>query len=145
MTQLKSPSVDLEGFDHLVVAYDRADDIAFIHIDGPRPASTEQVDDGWYIRLDDDDEIVGLELHGLKRLFLSTPFFARVFKPAIEELEAFTGRSFETDSFRAEGTVGELPRTTHLLILMLGQSFAKYEALQRSEYEDAGRRLLEVG
>ena len=91
----------------------------------------------------DDGAIVGVELHGLKRRFLSTPFYAAVFEPVIQELEGFTGASFD-DGLRAEGHTDELPRTTRLLIFMIGEAVAKFEALRRSQFEDAGRALLAV-
>ncbi len=141
MRPTRMPSVNLEGFSHLLFVYDDEDDVAYIHLDGPRPAMTERVDDGWYLRLA-DDAIVGMELHGLKRIFLSTPFYSSVFQPAIHELEEFTGGSFEAGGLSAAGHIDQLPRTTHLLILMIGQAVVKYEAVRQSEFEDAGRALL---
>jgi uncharacterized protein YuzE len=135
------PPVDLDGFLRLLFAYDSEDDIAYLHLDGPRPAITEQVDDGWYLRLH-NGSVVGLELHGLKQLLLSTPFYSSVFAPAIEELEACTGKSFDRDSIRAEGPIDEMPKTTHLTILLIGRAIEKYESARMAENEDAGRRLL---
>lgn len=135
-----TPSIDLEGFERLLFTYDQDDDIAYIHIDGPRPAITERIDDGWYLRLD-DGAIAGMELHGLKRRFLSTPLYATVFQPAIQELEGFTGANFD-DGLQADGPIDKLPRTTHLLIFMIGQAVAKFEALRRAQAENAGRAIL---
>lgn len=137
----RTPSVNLEAIDRLVFVYDREDDLAFLHIDGPRSAISEQADDGWYLRVA-DGEAVGLELHGLKRIFLSSPFYSEVFRPAMREIEAFTGRSFESDDIRAEGSAAELHHTTHLLILLLGQAIEKLESVRHAQYEDAGRHLL---
>ena len=134
-------TVNLEGFKRLVFTYDDEDDIAYIHVDGARPAVTERVDDGWYLRLD-GDAIAGMELHGLKRIFLSTPFYSSVFQPAILELEDYTGGSFDEGGVSAEGQIGKLPRTSHLLIFMIGQAMVKYETARRLEFEDAGRELL---
>jgi len=141
MRPTRAPTINLEGFERLVFVYDDEDDIAYIHIDEARPALTERVDDGWYLRLV-DDAIVGMELHGLKRIFLSTPFYSSVFQPAIRELEEYTGRSFDEGGLSAEGPINRVPRTTHLLIFMIGQAIVKYEAVRRSEFEDAGRELL---
>lgn len=140
----RAPRFNLEGFDHLLFSWDSGDDVAYLHIDGPRPAVTHEVDDAWYIRVDGKGEVVGLELHGLRRIFLSDPFFAQVFKPAIAELEQFTSRSFFDggEDISAKGTIDQLPKTTHLLIFMIGQASAKYEARQRQENADAGRALL---
>ncbi len=140
MAQTLTPRFNLEGFQRLSFSYDLEDDIAYVHIDGPVPAVTVEVDDGWYLRLR-DDEVVGLELHGLQRIFLATPFYARVFSPAIGELESFSGRAL-SEGFQVEGSINELPKTTHLLILMIGQAVVKYEAIQRAEATDAGRVLL---
>lgn len=144
MTLSTLPRFNLEGFTHLVFSYDAEDDIAYLHIDGPRASVSTEVDDAWYLRLA-DDEIVGLELHGLKRMFLSTPFFASVFKPAIAELQQVTGKRFfdgADEDIHAEGSIDELPQTTHLVILMIGQAVAKYEALQKAQYATAGRNVL---
>jgi uncharacterized protein YuzE len=136
-----TPSIDLEGFRRLLFVYDGEDDIAYLHLDGPRAAITEQADDGWYLRIL-DGSVVGLEIHGLKRLLLSTPFYSSVFAPAIDELEGYTGMSFDGDSIRADAPIGELPKTTHLAILLIGQAIEKYESARMAEYEDAGKRLL---
>ena len=131
-----SPRLNLEGFQAIQFSYDRDDDIALVHLDAPRPAMTTELEDGWHLRTA-DGEIVGLELHGLKRTFLSTPFFAAVFTPAIEEIEAATGRKFfdrDGGDIHAEGPTGAFPRLTHLMILMIGQAVAKYEALQKAQY-----------
>lgn len=136
-----TPRVDLEGFRRLVFAYDAEDDIAYLHLDGPRAAITEQAGDGWYLRIL-DGSVVGLELHGLKRLLLSTPFYSSVSAPAIAEIEAHTKSSFDADSIHAEGEIGDLPKTTHLAILLIGQAIEKFESGRIAEYEDAGKRLL---
>jgi len=135
-----TPSINLEGFDRLQFIYDQDDDVAYIHIDGPRAAVTERIDDGWYLRLD-EGAIVGMELHGLKRIFLSTPFYAAVFDPAIRELEAFTESAFD-GGLQADASIDKLPRTTHLLIFLIGQAVTKFETLRRAAAEDAGRALL---
>ena len=140
MQPTRTPSINLEGFDRLLFTYDQDDDIAYIHIDGPRHAITERIDAGWYLRMD-EGAIVGMELHGLKRIFLSTRFYAAVFEPAIRELEAFTGNAFD-EGLQADGPIDKLPRTTHLLIFLMGQAVTKFEALRRAEAEDAGRALL---
>ena len=137
MTLSTLPRFNLHGFTHLVCSYEAEDDIAYLHIDGPGASVSTEVDDAWYLRLA-DDEIVGLELHGLKRMFLSTPFFASVFKPAIAELQQVTGKRFfdgADEDIHAEGS-------THLVILMIGRAVAKYEALQKAQYADAGRNVL---
>ncbi|MGH2633421.1 MAG: DUF2283 domain-containing protein [Tepidiformaceae bacterium] len=142
MTLTLTPSIDLEGFDHLVFTYDHDDDIAYIHIDGPRAAITERIDDGWYLRLD-GGAIVGMELHGLRRIFLSTAFYAAVFEPAIRELEALAGSTFD-EGLHADRPIDKLPRTTRLVIFLIGQAVTKFETLRRAEAEDAGRALLAV-
>ena len=139
-----TPRFNLEGFNHLLFTYDPRDDIAFLHVDGPQPAVTTEVDDAWYIRIR-EGEIVGMELHGLKRIFMSTPFFSKVFEPSMRELEEFTGKRFyddDDDEITAEGTIDQLPKTTHLLILMIGQAIAKFEALRKAEVADAGRAFF---
>lgn len=136
-----TPRVDLEGFRRLVFAYDFEDDIAYLHLDGPRAAITEQAGDGWYLRIL-DGSVVGLELHGLKRLLLSTPFYSSVCAPAIAEIEAYAGASLDADSIRADGAIAELPKATHLAILLIGQAIEKYESVRMAEFEDAGKRLL---
>ena len=135
-----TPTIDLDAFRHLQLSYDPADDIAYIHLDGPRAALTEQVDDGWYLRIA-EGESVGMELHGLFRLFLSTPFYAGVFAPALRELEQATGHSVD-GGLEISASVDELPKTAQLVVLLLGQAVAKLDALQRIEAEDAGKALL---
>jgi uncharacterized protein YuzE len=141
MARTLSPQFNLEGLRALVFSYDPEDDVAFLHIDEPRAAVTVEVDDAWYVRLA-DSEVVGMELHGLRRVFLSTPFFSRVFQPAIAELEAHAGAELFQgggEEIVVRGTVEQLPKTTHLLILMIGQALAKYEGLQKAELAAAGR------
>lgn len=142
MAATNLPSVNLEAFDHLLFVLDE-DDVAYLHMDGPRAAITEQVDDGWYIRIA-DEAIVGLEIHGFKRVLLSTPFYSRTCRPALDEIEKFTGRSFDSDSIHAAGTIDELPKTTHLVMFMMGLALSKFSALRHAEFEDAGRQLLAV-
>ncbi|MCK9486162.1 MAG: DUF2283 domain-containing protein [Dehalococcoidia bacterium] len=138
-----------EGFSHVHFVYEAEDDIAFVHLDGPRPATSIEVDDAWYLRVA-DGEIVGLELHGLKRIFLSTPFFAQVFKPAMAELEARTGRRFfgeddaDADDIDASGSVAELRRTTDLLLLMIGQATAKHDEIRRARMAEEHRERVSL-
>jgi hypothetical protein len=136
-----TPSVNLEAFDRITVVYDRDDDIVVFHLDGPRPAITEAVDDSWYLRVA-DDVVVGMELHGLRRAFLSTPFYASLFRPAIHELEQAGGRALIEGPLVAEGSTNELPMNSRLVLLLVGQALAKYEALRQREFADAGRALL---
>ncbi len=136
-----TPSIDLTGFRHLVFAYDIEDDILYAHINGPLAADTEQVDDAWYLRVE-GDEVVGLEIHGLKRTLLSTRFFSKMFKPALIEVEEFTGVSYRQASFDAEGTVEQLPHTAQLVVFLIGRAIEKYETMRQAEYQEAARRLL---
>lgn len=76
---------------------------------------------------------------------MSTPFFSQVFKPAIDEIGTFTGKPFGAESFSAQGSVEQLPKTTHLLILMIGLAVAKFENLRKEEARDAGRYLFGPG
>lgn len=134
------PTINLEGLERLVFAYGGEDDIAYLHIGGPRKAITVQADDSWYLRVA-DGEVVGLELHGLRRAFLTTPLFSAVFKPVIDEMEALSGASFFGDEgFRAEGPPTELPKTFRLLILLIGQGLARYQIALQEEFD--GRRSL---
>lgn len=130
MTAHLVPRFDIEGFDHVIFSYDVEDDIALVHIDEPRPAVTEEVDDGWYLRLD-RDRIVGLELHGFRRTFLTSPLFGHVVLPALKELEDRTGAGTDAESFSAQGSTDEMPRTTHLILYMIGAATAKYESCSR--------------
>ena len=135
-----APDFDIDGFERLLFNYDAMGDIAYLHVDEVRAAVTVDVDDAWYVRLA-GNEVVGLELHGLRRIFLSNPFFSKVFTPAIRELEEFTGTQlFSGDAdFTAQGSTVELPKTSHLLIFMVGQALARYEAMQRAGYAALSR------
>lgn len=118
-----APYVDLPTLARLTFDYDADADLASIHLGEPRPAVSEEVDSGWFLRLDDaTDEIVGMELHGLKQLAARTPLHARVVGPALQELEGFARTAADEGGFRATGNLDELPRTTQLVILMLGQA-----------------------
>ncbi|MCC7364656.1 MAG: DUF2283 domain-containing protein [Dehalococcoidia bacterium] len=123
MTTLIQPMLDLAAIRTIEVDYDAEDDLAIIHINGPRPAVTEQVDDGWYLRVA-ELEVVGIELHGLVRMFLSLPWFARVARPALTELEAYAGQPLARLG-RVSAASGELPATTHLLIFLIGQAIGR--------------------
>lgn len=136
-----TPWVDLDALNRLVFLYDGEDDIASLHIGSAQPAISEQIDDAWYLRLD-GDRIVGMELHGLERTFLSDPFYAKAFTPALQELRESTGRSLGIDGLRAEGSFAELPSTARLLIFLIGVATAKYQRMVRDHFSDTGRDLL---
>lgn len=135
-----TPMVDLDGVTHLRFDYDGEDDIALFHMGGPQPAVSEEVGDGWYLRLV-GDAIVGLELHGLRRRLLTTPFYARLFRPAIRELERVSGETLEAERLVVEAAPEAVPITTRLLLLLVGQALARLETIQRTEYEAAAGRL----
>jgi len=137
----RTPSIDLEGFTSIVFGYEAEDDIAMIHFDGPRPAITEEADDGWYLRLA-DDTVIGMELHGFRVGMLTRPQFLRAFEPAIRELEAHAGKSLES-GLVVSGTLAELPRTTHLAIFLTGQGLARLEALRQEEMKAAARKFFD--
>lgn len=143
MTTVNVPHFDIESFKAMRFSYSMDDDIAVVHIDQPQPAVTIEVDDGWYLRVA-NDEVVGIELHGLQRVFLSNSFYSRMFAPAVQELAEFTGESIleRAGGVSVSGTIEELPRTMHLLIFMIGQATMKYQDARRGEYSDAGRTLL---
>jgi len=137
MTEIPSPSFAIESFSRIWFSYESEDDIALAHLEEPREAITWELGRGWHLRLSEDEgEVVGMELHGLRRMFLDTPLYSGVFAPAIHEMEQFTGRKL-TSGFLAQGTVQQLPRTTHLLIFMIGQAIEKHEAMRHAEYAEA--------
>jgi hypothetical protein len=143
VSSVVSPRIDIEGIERVVFAYDTEDDIVYLHIGAPRPALTVEAGDGWNLRMA-DGEIVGLELHGFCRAVLSTTFFAHVTKPAIKELEQLGGASFN-DGLSVQGSIEELPKTTRLLILMIGFAVSKLQDSQRDAAAEASRKLLGVG
>lgn len=136
-----SPMVySFDGVMRLRFDYDRDDDIALFHMGGPRPAVSEDVGDGWYLRLVDDG-IVGLELHGLRRRLLTTPFYARLFRPAIRGvLEMLSGETLEAERMVVDAAPEAVPMTTCLLLLLVGQVLTRLETIQRLEYQP--RRAL---
>lgn len=134
------PMVDLDGVTRLRFDYDRDDDIALFHMGGPRPAVSEDVGDGWYLRLAGDG-IVGLELHGLRRRLLTTPFYARLFRPALREIERLSGQTLEAERLVIDAAPEAVPMTTRLLLLLVGQALTRLETIQRVEYEAAAGRL----
>ena len=137
MTEIPSPRFAIESFSRIWFSYESEDDIALAHLEEPREAITWELGQGWHLRLsEDEDEVVGMELHGLRRMFLDIPLYAEVFAPAIHEMEQFTGRKL-TSGFLAQGTIQQLPRTTHLLIFMIGQAIEKHEAMRHTEYAEA--------
>jgi len=141
MLSSRTPSVDLQGLKRITFGYDRKYDVAVFHLGVPQTANTDEVDDSWYLR-NVDDEIVGLELHGLKRILRATPAHSMMFKPVAHEIEAVTGLSFDREDIRAEGSVQELPCTTQFLLILIGRSIEKYETMRQAEYQEAARRLL---
>jgi hypothetical protein len=141
MRAITSPRFNLEGFGTLTFHYGADDDIAVIHLDGPKPAVTWEVDDSWYLRVA-DDEIVGMELHGLRRIFLSTKLYAALFRDALAELIQRGGSGDLSEGLDVTGSVDELPKTAHLVIFLMGRASEKFDAALREEYADAGRALL---
>lgn len=136
-----TPVVALDTLTSVLFDYDQLGDIVSFLLNGPRPAITEDIDDGWNLRVD-ADEALGLEIFGMKRRLLTDPFYARLFAPAITELEAFTGKSFATDDIRAHAPIGDLPRTAQLLIFLMGQAITRYETIRQVEYQAAARELF---
>lgn len=118
--------LDVEGIRSLRFAYDAEYDIALLHVGEPRPAVTFDLGGGWHLRVNDDDEVVGMELHGWRRFFLDAPSRASAVAPAMREVEAFTGRTLHED-IEAAAAVERLPRTARLLIDMAGEAIARYE------------------
>ena len=141
MTEIPSPRFAAEGFGRIWFSYESEDDLALAHLDEPREAVTWELGRGWHLRLSEDgDEVVGLELHGLRRMFLNAPPYSGVFAPAIREMEQFTGRKL-AGGFLARGTIRQLPRTARLLVFMIGQAIEKHEAMRRAGYARAAPAL----
>ena len=137
MTEIPSSRFIIEGFSRIWFSYESEDDIVLAHLDEPRAAVTWELGRGWYLRLsEDEDEVVGMELHGLRRMFLDAPLYSELFAPALDEMEQFTGRKLAS-GFLAQGTIQQLPRTTHLLIFMIGQAIEKHETMRYAEYAEA--------
>ena len=127
-----SPHLDLESIRQLRFSYDAKHDIACLHIGEPRPAITLEIGGGSHLRID-GREVVGMELHGLRRAFLGSPTYSSAFAPAIKEIETFAGRTLD-ENFEAEGAADSLPKTARLLVFMVGQGIATYEADRRHGY-----------
>lgn len=136
MTEIPSPHFSIEGFSRIWFSYESEDDIVLAHLDEPRAAVTWELGRGWHLRLSDEGEVFGMEIHGLRRMFLDAPRYSEVFAPAIHEMEQFTGRKLAS-GFLAQGTIQQLPRTTHLLIFMIGQAIEKHETMRYAEYAEA--------
>lgn len=133
------PGIDLQGFDRLRFSYDQADDIAHLHINAPRPSVAEEVDDGWYLFIDDSgarEVVTMLEIHGFHAGVWDQPYFDGVVRPSLDEVKRSTGKGFE-DGFEAEGSIEEFPRTARLLTFLLGVAITKLEALNRRERAEA--------
>lgn len=128
-----APRLDAGAVRSIRFSYDAEYDIALLHLGEPRPAVTYDLGDGWYLRVDDDGEAVGLELHGWRLRFLGAPSRASDAALAMREIEAFAGRTLDEDIVAA-APVERLPHTARLLIGMVGEAIARYE----SEYAGAG-------
>lgn len=139
-TEVISPRLDLEGIRQLRFSYDAEHDIACLHVGESRPAVTLEIGGGSHLRMD-GREVVGMELHGLRRAFLGVPAYAPSFTPVIREIEALAGHTLD-ESFEADGTADRLPKTTRLLIFMVGQAIATYEADRRHGYVEAASTFL---
>lgn len=127
-----TPRLDAGAIRSLRFSYDAEYDIALLHVGEPRPAVTFDLGDGWHLRVNDDGEAVGLELHGWRLRFLDVPARASDAALAMREVEAFAGRTLDED-IAAAATVEQLPATARLLIDMFGEAIARYE----SEYAEA--------
>lgn len=138
MLAYETPSLTLENLRSVLVGYERGDDILYLYINESQPAVTEPLDGGWYLRIV-GDEVAGLEIFGLQAICLADPFYARLFAPAMAEIEAFTGKSFASDDIQATATVEGLPRTAQILIFLMGQAITRYETIRQAEYEAAAR------
>lgn len=128
-----APRLDAGAVRSIRFSYDAEYDIALLHLNEPRPAVTYDLGDGWHLRVDDDGEAVGLELHGWRLRFLDAPSRASDATLAMREIEAFAGRTLDEDIVAA-APVERLPHTARLLIGMADEAIARYE----SEYAGAG-------
>ena len=142
MTRVHTPRLHLASVTEVTFAYDPRDDIAILHIGRPRPGITDEVDAGWYLRLTgDESEVLGIELHGLRRKFLSDAFFAPVFTAALDEIQQHTGQTIDAP-LDITGAATAYPHTSQLLLFLLGQATARFTALQRAEYNEASEGLF---
>jgi hypothetical protein len=135
-TTESSPLLDLEAFTSLCFSYDAEYDIAHFHVGAPRGGVAEDIGRGWYLFLtEDEDEVVGLEIHGLKRTLEHSVFLKRTFASALAELERTTGKHFLAEGgedVRVDGSTEQLPCSARFMTLLLGQAVAMYEATLRA-------------
>ena len=134
-----TPSLDPQDIREIEFSYDAEYDLAWFHINERRSALTLEVEGGIYLRYDGCD-VVGMELHGLRQAFLVMSPFARVFAPAVRELEAFASGALDED-IDVRATAEELPLTTQMLIFVIAHALATHEAELRAEYAGAARTL----
>lgn len=130
------PLFQLEGLRRLQVAYDAEDDIASIHLDGPRSSVTTELDHGWFVRTA-DGAVTGFEMHGLRRFVLTNAAYEPVVTPALRELTSVAGCTMAED-FAVRGDVAELPRTTQLIWFILGVVAEKYTSRRRQQVGHEG-------
>ena len=131
-----APRLDAGAVRSIRFSYDAEYDIALLHLGEPRPAVTYDLGDGWHLRVDDDGEAVGLELHGWRLRFLDAPSRASDAALAMREIEAFAGRTLD-EGIVAAAPAERLPHTARLLIGMAGEAIARYE----SDYAQDGTPL----
>lgn len=134
-----TPSLDPQDIHEIEFSYDAEYDLAWFHIDERRSALTLEVEGGIYLRYDGCD-VVGVELHGLRQAFLVVSPFARVFAPAIREIEAFAGGALDED-IDVRATADELPLTTQMLIFVIAHALATHESELRHDYAEAASAI----
>ena len=131
-TGLISPTFDAQSVREIVFSYwGKHDDIASIHINERRAAFMIEGDHGIHLR-EADGEIVGMDVHDFGRAYPRCAALSRVAIPAIAEIEAFAGCELD-ERFEVRATAEQLPRTTQMLIFVIGYALATQEAELRIE------------
>lgn len=118
--------------------YDAEFDIASFFLEGPQPGVTDEVDDGWYLRIDEaTNTVIGIELHGLQQYFVTDPCHMDAFPAALAEAERAATERSEHGSYTVEGTAQTLPNISHLIIYLIGVAKEKWDRQQRDHQGNA--------
>jgi hypothetical protein len=142
MGETRPPWLDLSALERFVLHYDAQFDVVAFIFDRPQYGVMTEVDSNWYLKLSDtevrcedgreDREVIAIHHLLFRRVLLAQPFFERLFAPALEELRSVTGKTLDED-FRIEATAAELPLMSRVLLILLGESLARWEAVAREE------------
>jgi len=135
----REPFLNFASIKALEFSYDDEDDIAFVHVNKPRPAVSLDVAGDMWLRVNPDtDEVLGLEIHAFAKGFLIR--HSKIAAFAADAMKA-AERKFGADAREIHTNSKTLPEFRDFLMYLLGQAIGTYE---RERLQEAAKLQSEL-